>query len=194
MSVNAHELISATENIADLPKNADSDVMLEKIVSEHKPSKNPIIRLLWIIFGSAAVVLAAIGVFLPGWPTVSWLVFAGFAYGRSSQKLFRWLLNKSTIWRYIAKLLQKWKVLTIALKNCNYWSYHPCFDCIDYHYFKGRRPWLRSSNNRIGCHYRHMLVNMESSNNGMSYSSNFFPSSFAAVFLPAATSTFGNKP
>ena len=52
MSVNAHELISAAENIADLPKNADSDVMLEKIVSEHKPSKNPIIRLLWIIFGS----------------------------------------------------------------------------------------------------------------------------------------------
>ena len=93
MSVNAHELISAPENNADLPKNAGSDIMLEEIVSEHKPSKNPIIRLLWIIFGSAAVVLAAIGVFLPGWPTVSWLVFAGFAYGRSSQKLFRWLLT-----------------------------------------------------------------------------------------------------
>mgnify|MGYP004121410083 CR=1 FL=1 len=102
--------------------------------------------------------------------------------------------HKSIIRRYFAKLLQKWKVLTIALKNCDYWPHHPCFDCINYHNFKGRRPWLRSSNNRISCHYRHMLVNMESSNNGMSYSSNFFPSNFAAVILPAATSTFGNKP
>lgn len=93
MSLNAHELISAPADVVDLSKNTESGFVLEKIVSEHKPSKNPVIRLLWIIFGSAAVVLAAIGVFLPGWPTVSWLVFAGFAYGRSSQRLFRWLLT-----------------------------------------------------------------------------------------------------
>lgn len=93
MSLNAHELISTPEDVVDLSKNTGSGFVLEKIVSEHKPSKNPVIRLLWIIFGSAAVVLAAIGVFLPGWPTVSWLVFAGFAYGRSSQRLFRWLLT-----------------------------------------------------------------------------------------------------
>lgn len=93
MSLNAHELISTPADVVDLSKNTESGFVLEKIVSEHKPSKNPVIRLLWIIFGSAAVVLAAIGVFLPGWPTVSWLVFAGFAYGRSSQRLFRWLLT-----------------------------------------------------------------------------------------------------
>ncbi len=93
MSLNAHELISTPADVVDLSKNTDSGFVLEKIVSDHKPSKNPVIRLLWIIFGSAAVVLAAIGIFLPGWPTVSWLVFAGFAYGRSSQRLFRWLLT-----------------------------------------------------------------------------------------------------
>ena len=149
MSVNAHELISATENIADLPKNADSDVMLEKIVSEHKPSKNPIIRLLWIIFGSAAVVLAAIGVFLPGWPTVSWLVFAGFAYGRSSQKLFRWLLTNRLFGDTLLNYYKNGKSLPLHSKIVIIGSYHPCFDCINYHNFKGRRPWLRSSNNRI---------------------------------------------
>lgn len=93
MTVNAHEVSPATESVGVLHANASNDDMLEKIVSDHKPSKNPVIRILWVIFGSAAVVLATIGAFLPGWPTVSWLVFAGYAYGRSSQRLFRWLLT-----------------------------------------------------------------------------------------------------
>ena len=39
------------------------------------------------------VVFAAIGTILPGWPTTSWLVAAGFCFGRSSRKMFQWLLT-----------------------------------------------------------------------------------------------------
>ena len=46
-----------------------------------------------MVIGSVFVVFAGIGVLLPGWPTTSWLVAAAYCYGRSSQRLFRWLLT-----------------------------------------------------------------------------------------------------
>lgn len=70
----------------------DDEVILA-VLDEHRPSKNPLVRSVWIAFGSIFVVFAGIGVFLPGWPTTSWLVLAAYCYGRSSQRLFRWLLT-----------------------------------------------------------------------------------------------------
>ena len=46
-----------------------------------------------VVAGSVFVLFAGIGVLLPGWPTTSWLVAAAYCYGRSSQRLFRWLLT-----------------------------------------------------------------------------------------------------
>ena len=56
---------------------SDSEV-IEAVLAEHKPSANPIVRSIWISFGSIFVVFAGIGIFLPGWPTTSWLVFAAY--------------------------------------------------------------------------------------------------------------------
>ena len=67
--------------------------VIETVLSMHKPSANPLVRMIWVAIGSIFVVFAGIGVFLPGWPTTSWLVAAAYCYGRSSQKLFRWLLT-----------------------------------------------------------------------------------------------------
>ena len=69
------------------------DEVVGRVVSNHKPSANPVVRLVWIVLGSAFVVFAAIGVLIPGWPTTSWLVAAAYCYGRSSQRLFQWLLT-----------------------------------------------------------------------------------------------------
>jgi uncharacterized membrane protein YbaN (DUF454 family) len=69
------------------------DEVLEAILDMHKPSKNPVIRWLWTISGSIFVVFATIGTIIPGWPTTSWLVAAGFCFGRSSRRMFRWLLT-----------------------------------------------------------------------------------------------------
>ena len=66
---------------------SDEDI-LEAILDMHKPSKNPIVRWLWTGLGSIFVVFAAIGTVVPGWPTTSWLVAAGFCFGRSSRRMF----------------------------------------------------------------------------------------------------------
>jgi uncharacterized membrane protein YbaN (DUF454 family) len=71
---------------------SDAEV-IDAVLAEHKPSANPIVRSLWVGFGSIFVVLAGIGVFVPGLPTTSWLVLAAYCYGRSSQRLFLWLLT-----------------------------------------------------------------------------------------------------
>ena len=81
-----------------LPRKAtyeglSDDEMIDAILSMHKPSSNPLVRTAWTVFGCVFVVFAGIGVLLPGWPTTSWLVAAAYCFGRSSQKLFRWLLT-----------------------------------------------------------------------------------------------------
>ena len=78
--------ISRFEHLSD-------DEVLQAILDLHKPSKNPVVRWLWTILGSIFVVFAAIGTVVPGWPTTSWLVAAGFCFGRSSRKMFQWLLT-----------------------------------------------------------------------------------------------------
>jgi uncharacterized membrane protein YbaN (DUF454 family) len=78
--------------------------VIQAVLAEHKPSANPVVRSLWVGFGSVFVVLAGIGVFVPGLPTTSWLVLAAYCYGRSSQRLFLWLLTNrmfgSSLLRY----------------------------------------------------------------------------------------------
>ena len=71
---------------------SDEEVTAQ-VLSMHKPSANPVVRLVWVVLGSVFVAFAGIGVLLPGWPTTSWLVAAAYCYGRSSQRLFRWLLT-----------------------------------------------------------------------------------------------------
>jgi uncharacterized membrane protein YbaN (DUF454 family) len=67
--------------------------IIQRVLNEHKPSRNPFVRGVWIIIGSLGVLFAVIGIFLPGWPTTSWLVLSAYCYARSSQKMFKWLLT-----------------------------------------------------------------------------------------------------
>lgn len=67
--------------------------IIQHVLSEHEPSNNPFVRGIWIVIGSLAVVFAVIGIFVPGWPTTSWLVLSAYCYARSSQKMFKWLLT-----------------------------------------------------------------------------------------------------
>ena len=82
-----------TASILPAFEDLSDNEVLEAILDMHKPSKNPVVRWLWTGLGSIFVVFAAIGTVLPGWPTTSWLVAAGFCFGRSSRRMFRWLLT-----------------------------------------------------------------------------------------------------
>ena len=79
--------------LAETYASLSDDEVVHQVLADHKPSANPIVRIVWIVVGSIFVVFAAVGVFLPGWPTTSWLVAAAYCYGRSSRNLFRWLLT-----------------------------------------------------------------------------------------------------
>jgi len=72
--------------------HSDEEIIIA-ILDLHKQSKNPVVRWLWTGLGCIFVVFALIGILLPGWPTISWLVAAGFCFGRSSRRMFRWLLT-----------------------------------------------------------------------------------------------------
>ena len=97
--------MSANTSSSDSQKRAESEghdavngtptdaEFIEDVLANHKPSANPVVRLVWVVFGSIFVLFACVGVLLPGWPTTSWLVAAAYCYGRSSQRLFRWLLT-----------------------------------------------------------------------------------------------------
>lgn len=93
----------------------DEDIVRE-VLSNHKPSSNPLVRLIWIVFGSVFVVFAAIGLLLPGWPTTSWLVAAAFCYGRSSQRLFRWLLTNRLFGSVLLRYYRNGQALPVHSK------------------------------------------------------------------------------
>lgn len=82
-----------SSRLAETYASLEDEEVVMAVLAEHKPSANPVIRSVWIAIGSIFVFFAGIGVFLPGWPTTSWLVAAAYCYGRSSQRLFRWLLT-----------------------------------------------------------------------------------------------------
>ena len=90
----------ASQEIASKYALLEDAEVVALVLAEHKPSANAFIRGVWITVGSLFVAFAGIGIFLPGMPTTSWLVAAAYCYGRSSQKLFKWLITN----RYLGVL------------------------------------------------------------------------------------------
>ena len=92
------------------------DEILEYILDLHKPSRNVLVRWVWNVLGFIFVVFAAIGTIVPGWPTTSWLVAAGFCFGRSSRKMFRWLLTNRLFGNALLEYYKAGKALPLHSK------------------------------------------------------------------------------
>ena len=92
------------------------DEILEYIFDLHKPSRNVLVRWVWNVLGFIFVVFAAIGTIVPGWPTTSWLVAAGFCFGRSSRKMFRWLLTNRLFGNALLEYYKAGKALPLHSK------------------------------------------------------------------------------
>ena len=66
---------------------------IDELVERYCVSSNPFLSRLYIGLGFLFVGFAIIGLWIPGWPTVSWAVPAAFLFSYSSEKMFRWTLT-----------------------------------------------------------------------------------------------------
>ena len=66
---------------------------IDEVVEKYCVASSPFKSKLYIGAGSLFVIFAVIGIWVPGWPTVSWAVPAAFLFSLSSEKLFRKTLN-----------------------------------------------------------------------------------------------------
>ena len=79
---------------------------VDEIVNHYFYSSSPFKSKIYSALGSLFVVFAIIGIWVPGWPIVSWAVPAAFLFSLSNEKLFRWSLTNeyfgTTLFRYYA--------------------------------------------------------------------------------------------
>ena len=61
----------------------------------------PFKRCFFVVLGSLALALGAVGVFLPVLPTTPFLLLAAFCYLRGSRRLYDWLMNHRVFGAYI---------------------------------------------------------------------------------------------
>tara|TARA_B110000438_G_scaffold9328_1_gene9408 strand:+ start:1179 stop:1661 length:483 start_codon:yes stop_codon:yes gene_type:complete len=77
---------------------------VDEIVDFYFSHASPLRSKIYLILGYLFVFFAIIGVWVPGWPTVSWAVPAAFLFSLSNEKLFRWSLTNdyfgSALFRY----------------------------------------------------------------------------------------------
>ena len=79
---------------------------VDEVIEKYAVVSSPVKSKVYIGLGSLFVVFAILGVWIPGWPTISWAVPAAFLFSLSSEKLFRWSLTNryfgSALFQYYA--------------------------------------------------------------------------------------------
>ena len=153
--------------LAETYASLSDDEVVQQVLANHKPSANPVVRIVWIVFGSIFVVFAAVGVFLPGWPTTSWLVAAAYCYGRSSQNLFRWLVTNRVFGSLLLNYYRSGRAFPLHSKIAYLWIDWYClcrFHLVHHHPW---RPGVRSNHHRHHCCHRYLVGRMARPQHGL---------------------------
>ena len=66
---------------------------VDEIVERYMRKSSPKQRMRYVVLGWVLVAFAIIGIWVPGWPTVSWAVPAAYLFSISDEKYFRWSLT-----------------------------------------------------------------------------------------------------
>ena len=90
---------------------------LDEIVDTYFSASTPLKSKLYVGGGCLFVVFAIIGIWIPGWPTVSWAVPAAFLFSLSSEKLFRWSLTNPYFGKPLFDYYATGKTLPAHVKN-----------------------------------------------------------------------------
>jgi len=73
----------------------------ESPVHKMKKSNYLLVRIFWIILGCSFVFIGTVGIFVPGLPTTIFMILAAACFIRSSEKLYKWLINNKYFGKYI---------------------------------------------------------------------------------------------
>lgn len=63
-------------------------------------------KIIYFILGTLSLLLGAIGIFLPVLPTTPLLLLASFFFIRSSDRVYKWLLNHKVFGSYIENYMK----------------------------------------------------------------------------------------
>ncbi len=80
-----------------------------------KKTDNKLYRLFLISLGSVSLVMGIIGIFLPVWPTTVFLLISAWAYSKSNEKFYNWLITNKYFGEYIKNYREK-KGIPIKIK------------------------------------------------------------------------------
>ncbi|MGQ9481615.1 MAG: YbaN family protein [Chloroflexus sp.] len=83
-----------------------------------------LVRVILLTVGSVALLIAALGLVIPGLPTTPFILIAAACYIRSSERLYRWLVTNRFFgpvietWRKERGLTLRTKLMTFVLVWC----------------------------------------------------------------------------
>jgi uncharacterized membrane protein YbaN (DUF454 family) len=69
--------------------------------------KNKIYKLFLVFLGSLSLVMGIIGIFVPVWPTTVFLLISAWAYSKSNEKFYNWLISNKYFGEYIRNYREK---------------------------------------------------------------------------------------
>ncbi len=89
---------------------------VDDIIKKYYVASGSFKRSLYIGLGCLFVVFSIIGIWVPGWPTVSWAVPAAFLFSISNKRLFRWSLTNRYFGSQVLRYYSTGKTLTKHVK------------------------------------------------------------------------------
>ena len=84
-------------NLHNRPSVQDISISVSEKEVKLEIKKNRTVRVLYEIGGTASLVLAILGIIVPGLPVTPLALLSAFLYAKSSPRLYNWLLNNKIL-------------------------------------------------------------------------------------------------
>lgn len=84
-------------NLHNRPSVQDISISVSEKEVKLEIKKNRTVRVLYVIGGTTSLVLAILGIIVPGLPVTPLALLSAFLYAKSSPRLYNWLLNNKIL-------------------------------------------------------------------------------------------------